>query len=85
MSSYVVGTDAAFDFDDIWDYIASDSIDAADHWIAKLFDTLSLCGGLSSEFGLNLGTSHGNNGQHGACGFAFTRRPNPARFEKLWR
>lgn len=25
-------------FEDIWDYIAADSADAADKWIAKLFD-----------------------------------------------
>jgi plasmid stabilization system protein ParE len=39
VSSYVLGADAAFDLDEIWDYIASDSIDAADRWIARLFDT----------------------------------------------
>ena len=26
------------DLDEIWDYIAEDNIDAADRWIAKLFD-----------------------------------------------
>jgi hypothetical protein len=31
-------TDADLDLDEIWEYIAADSIDNADHWIAKLFD-----------------------------------------------
>ena len=38
MSGYILGADAVFDLDDIWDYIAADDIDAADAWIAKLFD-----------------------------------------------
>ena len=38
MSRYVLGSDAVLDLEDIWDYIASDSIDAADRWIAKLFE-----------------------------------------------
>lgn len=32
MSSYVLGVDAELDLDDIWEYIAGDSIDAADRW-----------------------------------------------------
>ena len=39
MSGYVLGVDADFDLDDIWEYIAADSMDAADRWIGKLFDT----------------------------------------------
>ena len=38
MSAYVLGTDAVLDLDDIWNYIAEDNIDAAERWIAKLFD-----------------------------------------------
>jgi plasmid stabilization system protein ParE len=38
MSGCVLSTDAALDLDDIWEYIAADSIDAADRWIGKLFD-----------------------------------------------
>jgi plasmid stabilization system protein ParE len=38
MSDYVLSVDAEFDLQDIWEYIAHDSITAADRWIAKLFD-----------------------------------------------
>jgi plasmid stabilization system protein ParE len=38
VSGYTLSTDADFDLDDIWEYITRDSIDAADRWIAKLFD-----------------------------------------------
>jgi plasmid stabilization system protein ParE len=38
MSSYVLGTGAEQDTDEIWEYIAEDNIDAADRWIGKLFD-----------------------------------------------
>ena len=38
MSGYILGVDADFDLDDIWEYIAADNIDAADRWIRKLFD-----------------------------------------------
>lgn len=38
MSGYVLSTDADLDLDEIWEYIATDSIGNADHWIAKLFD-----------------------------------------------
>jgi len=38
VSEYVLGSDAVLDLEDIWDYIAADSADAADRWIAKLFD-----------------------------------------------
>jgi plasmid stabilization system protein ParE len=30
MSGYVLSPDAALDLDDIWEYIAADSVDAAD-------------------------------------------------------
>jgi plasmid stabilization system protein ParE len=38
MMEYVLGTGAELDLDEIWEYIANDSIEAADRWIAKLFD-----------------------------------------------
>ena len=45
MSGYVLGSDAVLDLEDIWEYIAADSIDAADRWIAKLFDAFeTICG-----------------------------------------
>ena len=44
MSGYVLGTDAILDLEDIWAYIAADSIDAADHWIEKLFGAFEALG-----------------------------------------
>ena len=44
MSSYVLSIDADLDLDEIWEYIARDSINAADRWIAELFDTCELLG-----------------------------------------
>ena len=38
MSGYTLAVDAGFDLDEIWAYIARDKVDAADRWIAKLFD-----------------------------------------------
>jgi plasmid stabilization system protein ParE len=37
MAAYALGRDADLDLDDVWEYIAQDSIDAADRWIDKLF------------------------------------------------
>lgn len=37
MSGYILSVDADFDLDDIWEHIATDNIDAADHWVEKLF------------------------------------------------
>jgi plasmid stabilization system protein ParE len=37
MSAYVLSAEAEFDLDEIWEYIALDSIDAADRWVGKLF------------------------------------------------
>ena len=37
MSGFVLGVDADFDLDDIWEYIALDDVNAADRWIEKLF------------------------------------------------
>lgn len=44
MSGYVLGFDASLDLDDIWEYIAADSIDAADRWIGKHFDAFEALG-----------------------------------------
>jgi plasmid stabilization system protein ParE len=35
---YSLSEGAEIDLDAIWEYIAQDNIDAADRWIAKLFD-----------------------------------------------
>lgn len=37
MSAYILGRDAQRDLDDLWDYIAEDSVEAADRLIARLF------------------------------------------------
>jgi plasmid stabilization system protein ParE len=42
LSGYVLGRDAELDIDEIWEYIASDSIDAADRWLNKLFDAFEI-------------------------------------------
>jgi plasmid stabilization system protein ParE len=42
--NYALSVDADFDLDDIWEYIAADSIDAADRWIGKLFDAIEALG-----------------------------------------
>jgi plasmid stabilization system protein ParE len=38
VNKYVLNVDAEQDLNEIWEYIADDSIDAADRWIDKLFD-----------------------------------------------
>ena len=38
MSLFILGAAANQDLNDIWEYIAQDSIDAADRWVARLFD-----------------------------------------------
>jgi antitoxin ParD1/3/4/toxin ParE1/3/4 len=42
MSEFVLSIDAEVDLDDIWEYIAQDSIGAADRWVAKLFDAFAV-------------------------------------------
>ena len=37
MTGYVLSAGADLDLDDIWEYIAADSLDAADRWIERLF------------------------------------------------
>jgi plasmid stabilization system protein ParE len=44
MSGYVLSADAALDLDEIWEYIAADSVEAADRWIGKLFDAFAALG-----------------------------------------
>jgi plasmid stabilization system protein ParE len=44
MTGYVLSADADLDLDEIWEYIAADSIDAADRWIRKLFDAFEALG-----------------------------------------
>jgi len=44
VSSYGLGVDTEADLDAIWEYIARDNIDAADRWIAKLFDAFEALG-----------------------------------------
>jgi plasmid stabilization system protein ParE len=38
VSGYILSTDAERDLEQIWEYIAADSINAADRWIARLFE-----------------------------------------------
>jgi plasmid stabilization system protein ParE len=38
VTKYVLSPAAELDLDQIWEYIAEDNIEAADRWIAKLFD-----------------------------------------------
>jgi antitoxin ParD1/3/4/toxin ParE1/3/4 len=45
VSGYVLGADAVRDLNAVWEYIAADSVDAADRWIGKLFDALEALGG----------------------------------------
>ena len=64
MNNYILSVDADVDLDDIWEYIAADSVDAADRWIGKLFDAFEALGhtpgmghrrgGLDRSFGLVL-------------------------------
>jgi plasmid stabilization system protein ParE len=38
MNQFVLSVAAELDLNEIWEYIAQDNLDAADRWIAKLFD-----------------------------------------------
>lgn len=42
MSGYVLSRDADLDLDELWNYVAEDSIDAADRLIADLFTAFEL-------------------------------------------
>ena len=44
MSGYILGRDAVLDLEGIWDYIAKDSVDAADSWIDRLCDVFENLG-----------------------------------------
>jgi plasmid stabilization system protein ParE len=41
MKGYVLGRDAAGDLEELWNFIAADSIDAADRTIERLFDAFA--------------------------------------------
>jgi plasmid stabilization system protein ParE len=56
MSGYILGVDADVDLNEIWEYIATDSIDAADGWIRKL-SMLSKRWGEPLEWATHAGTS----------------------------
>ena len=42
MTEYVLAPEAERDLGAIWEYIAGDNLEAADGWIAKLFDTFEV-------------------------------------------
>jgi plasmid stabilization system protein ParE len=42
MKRYVLSSAAEMDLEAIWDYIAQDSLDAADRWIEKLFEAFDV-------------------------------------------
>lgn len=42
--NYILSVDADLDLDEIWDYIAAGSVEAADRWIDKLFDAFDALG-----------------------------------------
>lgn len=44
MSNFRLSAGASADLHDVWDYIARDSVDAADRWVAKLFEAFDLIG-----------------------------------------
>ena len=44
MTGYILGAAVEFDLDEIREYIAADNIDAADRWIARLFDAFEALG-----------------------------------------
>jgi len=44
MKGYVLAAAADSDLDAIWEYIAEDNLEAADRWIAKLFDAFDALG-----------------------------------------
>jgi plasmid stabilization system protein ParE len=44
MKGYVLAAAAESDLDAIWEYIAGDNLEAADRWIAKLFDAFDALG-----------------------------------------
>jgi hypothetical protein len=44
VTQYILSDDADRDLNGIWDYIAEDNIDAADHWISRLFDAFDAIG-----------------------------------------
>ncbi|HTV48437.1 MAG TPA: type II toxin-antitoxin system RelE/ParE family toxin [Phycisphaerae bacterium] len=51
MKGYVLGRDAEQDLYDLWEYIAQDSVEAADHLIKQFFDAFE-------SLALNSGQGH---------------------------
>ena len=45
MKKYLLGIDAELDLLEIWEYIAEDSVDAADRWVGKLFEAFDALAG----------------------------------------
>jgi plasmid stabilization system protein ParE len=41
MTGYVLAPEAELDLDAIWEYIAHDNLEAADGWVAKLYDAFA--------------------------------------------
>ena len=44
MSNYIINTEADLDLDDIWEYIAQDSVENSDNWDATLREAFALLG-----------------------------------------
>ncbi len=44
MSGYLLGRDAERDLDNLWEYIAQDSVQAADRLIAEIFEAFEVLG-----------------------------------------
>jgi plasmid stabilization system protein ParE len=42
MSGYLLGPDAEWDLDDLWEYIAQDSVGAADRLMAEIFEAFEV-------------------------------------------
>ena len=45
MSNYAIAREAEFDLNEIWEYIAEDSVSAADNWIGQLEAAFNLLAG----------------------------------------
>jgi len=46
VNDYILGSDAVLDLEDVVEYIAAHNVDAADRWIAKLFDAFEAIAGM---------------------------------------
>jgi antitoxin ParD1/3/4/toxin ParE1/3/4 len=45
MSGYLLGRDSECDLDDLWEYIAQDSVQAADRLMAEIFEAFEVLAG----------------------------------------